>query len=135
MFQDSTLQIFLTIYHGSLIGTFVYDYIVRNAVRLFTAGLDWAYVSNIALGILFAAIIVWAILSVWSKIRRNLLICLVVLIVIFIIRLGVGVPDTIEKGRRLPKNQYSEELVVFITQILVHLLGIIATYILANNAS
>ena len=134
MFQDSTLQIFLTIYHGSLIGTFVYDYVVRNAVRLFTAGLDWAYVSNIALGVLFAAIIVWAILSVWSKIRRNLLICLVVLIVIFIIRLGVGIPDTMEKSRRLPKNQYTEEFVIFIVQMFIHLLGIIATYILANNA-
>ena len=134
MFQDSTLQIFLTIYHGSLIGTFVYDYVVRNAVRLFTAGLDWAYVSNIALGVLFAAIIVWAILSVWSKIRRNLLICLVVLIVIFIIRLGVGIPDTMEKQRRLPRNQYIEEFVIFIAQMFVHLLGIIATYILANNA-
>lgn len=135
MFQDSTLQIFLTIYHGSLIGTFFYDYIIRNAVRWFISGLQWQYIANVALGVLFVAIIIWAILSVWSKIRRNLLISLVVLIVIFIIRLAVGIPDTMEKHRMLPKNQYSEELTVFIAQVVIHLFGIIATWILANNSA
>lgn len=134
MFQDSTLQIFLTIYHGSLIGTFFYDYIIRNAVRWFISGLQWQYIANVALGVLFVAIIIWAILSVWSKIRRNLLISLVVLIVIFIIRLAVGIPDTMEKHRVLNRSQYSEELTVFIAQIVVHLFGIIATWILANNS-
>lgn len=134
MFQDSTLQIFLTIYHGSLIGTFFYDYIIRNAVRWFISGLQWQYIANVALGVLFVAIIIWAILSVWSKIRRNLLISLVVLIVIFIIRLAVGIPDTMEKHRVLNRAQYSEELTVFIAQIVVHLFGIIATWILANNS-
>lgn len=134
MFQDSTLQIFLTIYHGSLIGTFFYDYIIRNAVRWFISGLEWQYIANVALGVLFVAIIIWAILSVWSKIRRNLLISLVVLIVIFIIRLAVGIPDTMEKHRRLPRSQYSEELTVFIAQVVIHLFGIIATWILANNS-
>lgn len=136
MFQDSTLQIFLTIYHGSLIGTFFYDYIIRNSVRWFMSGLEWTYISNVALGIIFVAVIIWAILSVWSKIRRNLLICLVVLIVIFIIRLAVGIPDTIEKHRRMGNSAlYKEELVVFIAQIVVHLFGIIATWILANNSA
>jgi hypothetical protein len=134
MFQDSTLQIFLTIYHGSLVGTFFYDYIIRNAVRLFQYGPEWTYVSNIALGALFVAIIIWAILSVWSKIRRNLLICLIVLIIIFIIRLGVGIPDTMDKYRHLSRKQYNEELVIFITQIVIHLFGIVATYLLAHNA-
>ena len=90
MFQDSTLQIFLTIYHGSLIGTFVYDYIIRNICRIFAYGPDWAYISNIALGLVFVVIIVWAILSVWAKQRRNLFICLLILIVIFIVRLVVS---------------------------------------------
>ena len=134
VFQDSPLQIFLTIYHGSLIGTFFYDYIVRNAVRWVTSGLEWHYISNVALGIVFVGIIIWAIFSVWSKVRRNLLISLVVLIIIFIIRLAVGIPETIEKHRRYGNSaQYKEELVVFIVQIFVHLLGIAATWILANN--
>jgi len=136
MFSDSTLQIFLTIYHGSLIGTFFYDYIIRNAVRWFVSGLQWQYIANVALGVLFVAIIIWAILSVWSKIRRNLLISLVVLIVIFIVRLAVGIPDTLEKHRRWGNNaQYYEELAVFIAQVVVHVLGIIATWILANNSA
>jgi uncharacterized membrane protein len=135
MFQDSTLQIFLTIYHGSLIGTFFYDYIIRNAVRLFLYSMEWTYISNIVLGVVFIAAIIWAILSVWAKIRRNLLICLVVLIIIFIVRLAVGVPDTIEKRRHLSDKQYKEELTVFISQVVVHLFGIIATWLLANNAA
>jgi len=135
MFQDLTLQVFLSIYHGSLITTFFYDYVIRNAVRLFLNRPEWTYISNIALGVLFMAVIVWAIISVWSKIRRNLLICLVVLVIIFIIRLAVGIPDTMDKHRFLPRNQYTEELIIFITQIAVHVFGIIATWLLANNSS
>lgn len=134
MFKDSTLQIFLTIYHGSLIGTFFFDYIVRNAVRWVYTGLQWNYAANVALGVLFVAIIVWAILSVWSKIRRNLLISLIILIIIFVVRLGVGIPDLVEKHRRSGNSvYYKEELVIFIVQIMVHLFGIAATWILANN--
>ena len=135
MFSDSTLQIFLTIYHGTLIGTFFFDYIIRNAVRLFIDGPQWPFVSNVALGVVFIAIIVWAILSVWGKIRRNLLISLLVLIVIFIIRLAVGIPDTIEKHKRMGNSeQYSEELVVFIAQIAIHVFGVLATWILAKHS-
>lgn len=135
MFQDSTIQIFLTIYHGSLISTFVYDYVIRNIVRLCLYSADWSYVSNIAMGLFFAIFIVWAILSVWSKLRRNLLICLVVLIIIFVVRLAIGIPDIIEKGRFMHSKQYTEELVVFIVQIIVHVLGIVATWILSNQSS
>jgi hypothetical protein len=49
--------------------------------------------------------------------------------------LAVGVPDTIEKHRHLNNKQYSEELVVFIAQIGVHLFGIVATYLLAKHSS
>lgn len=134
MFKDSTLQIFLTIYHGSLIGTFFFDYIVRNAVRWVYAGLHWNYAANVALGVIFVAIIIWAILSVWSKIRRNLLISLIILIIIFVVRLGVGIPSLVETHRMSGNSlRYKEELVIFIVQIMVHLFGIAATWILANN--
>jgi len=134
-FQDSTLQIFLTIYHGSLIGTFFYDYIIRNIIRLVLNGPDWTYISNIALGVLFLAIIVWAILSVWSKIRRNLLISLIVLIIIFIIRLAVGIPDTMDKSRYQPKKAIHRGIVRLLAQVAVHVFGIIATWLLANNSA
>lgn len=135
IFKDSTLQIFLTIYHGSLIGTFFYDYIVRNAVQWVYSGLEWNYATNVALGILFVAVIIWAILTVWSKIRRNLLISLVILIIMFIVRLAIGIPDMVEKHRRHGNTKYyKEELAVFIVQIMIHLFGIAATWILANNS-
>lgn len=134
MFKDSTLQIFLTIVHGTLIGTFCFDYIVRNSVRWFLSGFNWVYISNVALGVVFAVIIIWAIISVWNKIRRNLFICLIVLVVIFIIRLCLGIPEMIEKHRYMNRNQYTEELVVFIAQILIHLLACAANWILANNS-
>ncbi|CAF0979081.1 unnamed protein product [Brachionus calyciflorus] len=133
-FKDSTLQIFLTIYHGSLIATFFFDFIVRNTVRWITSGLEWNYITNVILGIIFVAIIIWAIMSVWSRIKRNLLISLVVLIIILVIRLGFGIPDTIDKHKKYGNSSfYKEELVVFIVQILVHLFGIAATWMLANN--
>ena len=131
--SDSALQIFLTIYHGTLIGTFFYDYIIRNTIHLALYGLKWTYLSNIIIGVLFIAIIIWAILSVWSKIRKNLMICLVVLIVMLAVRLGVGIPDMM--NRDSGTNQYKEDLAVFITQLVVHLLGVIATWMLANNSS
>jgi thiol:disulfide interchange protein len=134
LFSDSTLQIFLTIYHGSLIGTFFFDYIIRNAVRIFIDGPVWQHVSNVAMGVLFIAVIIWMILSVWSKAKRNLQISLIVLIIIFIIRLAVGIPDTLEKRRHMAKNQYSEELVVFIAQVAVHLFGVVATFLLAKHS-
>jgi hypothetical protein len=135
MFSDSTMQIFLTIYHGSLVGTFFFDYIIRNAVRIFRFGPEWQYVSNVGMGVLFIAVIIWMILSVWSKIRRNLQISLLILVIIFVIRLAVGIPDTMEKHRRMGNSeQYSEELVVFIAQVAVHLFGVIATLLLAKHS-
>lgn len=133
--QDLALQIFLTIYHGTLIGTFFYDYIIRNSVRLYVSGLQWQYVANVGLGILFCCVLIWVILSVWSKIRSNLLISFVVLIFIFVIRLAVGIPDTIEKHKGFGQPQYAEELSVFVAQMAVHLLGIIGTWILAKRSS
>lgn len=51
-FQNSTLQIFLSLYHGSLISTFLYDYVIRHSVWMFQNGFDKNYVANIALGVL-----------------------------------------------------------------------------------
>ena len=133
MFKDTSLQIFLTIYHGSLMGTFFYDYIIRNTVRLYENGLDWSYISNIGMGALFILIIIWAILSVWRKIPRNLLICLIALIIMLIVRLGVGIPDNMEKSRKLPYKTYAEELSVFIAAMAVHFFGIVATWILFSK--
>lgn len=94
MVKDTTLQIFLTIYHGSLLATFLYDYIIRSLVRMFEEGqARWDYLTNVALGILFMAVIVWLVLSVWAKIRSNLMISLIVLIVMFIVRASVGIPN------------------------------------------
>lgn len=53
----------------------------------------WDYLTNVALGILFMAVIVWLVLSVWAKIRSNLMISLIVLIVMFIVRASVGIPN------------------------------------------
>ncbi len=134
MLSDSTLQIFLTIYHGSLIGNFFYDYIIRNSIHLFLYGAKWTFISNICLGVFFIAVIIWAILSVWSKVRRNLLICCVVLIIMFILRLSVGIPDLMDRQRVSTKNQYTEDLAIFIAQMTVHLFGIVATYLLAQKS-
>jgi len=111
-------------------GTFFYDYVLRNSVRLFEYGLDWKYVTNIVMGVIFLLVIVWAIISAWRKIRMNLLISLIALGVIFIARLGVGIPDTIDKQKRMSRFQFIEELSVFIAQVVVHLLGVVATWML-----
>lgn len=67
MVEDSTLQIYLTIYHGQLLATFFYDYIIRNSIRLVYDNLEWNIISNIAFGVICIAFSIWAILSVSLK--------------------------------------------------------------------
>ena len=83
MLQDSNLQIFLTLYHGSLIGTLTFDFIVRNIFRALEDGPQTMYVSNVTVGILFVAIIVWAINSMWFHEKHKIYSCLLVLVAIF----------------------------------------------------
>ena len=120
-------------YHGSLVGTYVYDYMIRNAVRLFLYGFQWEHLSNMAMSLLFSAISVWCVISIWAKVRRNLIICLVLVIVIFVFRLGFGIQDA--RSNRAYVKQGDEDLIVFICQMVVHMFGVIATYILTNNNS
>lgn len=111
----------------------------------------WDYLTNIGLGVLFIVVIVWLILSVWSKIRRNLLISWIILIIIFIVRASVGITNLMGKFfwnlflikyflfillfsylDRYRKNK--EEIAIFTTQMTVHLFGILATMILSRVA-
>lgn len=133
MVQESSLQIFLTLYHGQLLATFFYDYIVRNSVRLFFQNVGWNLVTNVIVGILFAIAIIWAVLGVWTKTRRNLIVTTVVLIIIFIVRLAVGIPSLMDrKGLGMfNRAQYTEELAVFVVQMFIHFSGIVATWMLA----
>jgi hypothetical protein len=54
--------------------------------------------------------------------------------VMFIVRLGVGIPENMEKSKHMSNNQYAEDLTVFIAQIVVHMSGIIATWILYSRS-
>ena len=83
MFQDSTLQIFLTLYHGSLIGTISFDFIVKNVFRALENGPECVYVSNVAVGILFVAIVVWSINSMWLHEKNKVYLCLLILVAVF----------------------------------------------------
>lgn len=134
LFSDSQLQIFLSLYHGSLIGTFVYDYIIRNVLYCIQDAPKWNYISNIILGAVCVFVIVWAVMSVWARVRRNLLISTLILLVIFIVRLSVGIPDLMDRKKYSTKNQYQEDLTIFISQMVVHLFGVLATYLLAQHA-
>lgn len=130
MVSDMSLQIFLTIYHGQLLATFIYDLVVRNTVRLFFNEMSWDIVTNIIVGILFSIGIVWAILSVWSRIRRNLIITIVILILMLSIRLAIGIPSLIDRKSNFDKSIVSEELAVFTVQMLVHFAGVAGTWML-----
>ncbi len=134
MFQDLTIQIFLTLYHGQLIAAFFYDNIIRNTVRLFFEKLDWNIVTQIALGVFFIAAIIWAVLSVWAKKRQNLIISAVILLVILVIRIVIGTTDMLEKKRRYDNRNYHIELAVFISQIVIHTFGVLGTYLLSKKA-
>ena len=133
MFQDSTIQIFLTLYHGQLIAAFLYDNIIRNTVRLFFDKLEWNIVTQIALGVFFIIATIWAVLSVWGKIKKNLIISAIVLFVILVIRIVIGITDLVEKKRYYDNRSYTIELSVFIAQIVVHTLGVVGTYILSTK--
>lgn len=150
MFDEKTLQIVLTTSYGSLLATFIYDYIFRNSVRLHFSSysstlLFWYMIANIVFGFVFIIIVTWSILNVWSKIRRNLLIMLIALIIIFIVRLFVAISaGTIEMKRITMRaadmmvvtssvSSSSEALIVFLLQMFVHLFVIIFTWIFANK--
>ena len=134
MVSDASLQIFLTIYHGQLLATFLYDYVVRNVVKLFFNDMNWNMVANIIIGLLFSLGIIWAILSVWSKIRRNLIISTIVLIIMLSVKLSVGIPYLMDKNSVfVDKSIFYEELVVFIVQSIVHFAGVIGTWMLADK--
>ena len=135
MVSDTTMQIFLSIYHGSLITTFLFENIIRNIVRLILNGPERVYATNIALGVCYIAAVVWMIFTVWKKIKRNLLISLVILVIIFVIRLTVGIQENVERHRNFFDKQYTEDSVIFIIEILIHLFGIIATWLLMNHSS
>jgi len=55
--------------------------------------IKWEYLTNIGLGVLFIAVVVWLVWSLLAKIRTNLLISLVVLIVMFVVRCAIGIPE------------------------------------------
>ena len=77
--------------------------------------------------------IVWAVLSVWSKIKKNLQISCVVLLAIFIIRLAIGIPDMMDRKKWSTKNQYTEDMAIFMAQMIVHVFGVVATFMLSTN--
>ena len=135
MFQDMTIQIFLTVFHGQFCANFFYDYIIRNSVRLFFDGLQWSFITSIVLGVFFIATIIWAVLCVWGKQKRNLIISAIILLVILVIRISLGAIEMVENKKTYSKRSYYTELAVFISQIVVHTFGVIGTYILSTRAS
>jgi hypothetical protein len=93
LFQENALQIFLTLYYGQLLGTFVFDYIVRSSIEILYANYEWNMLTFVILGIVFCVAVGWALMATWSKNRRQLVITTIVLISIFVIRLIVGIPS------------------------------------------
>jgi hypothetical protein len=91
--KDKNLQIFLTLYYGSMASTFFYDYIIRNMVRLIQDRIRWNYIVNTGIGILFLAITFWLISSLLAKIRTNLLMSMILLILMLVVRCALGIPE------------------------------------------
>jgi hypothetical protein len=131
MDSDRSIQIYLTLYHGQLLSTFLYDNIIRNSVRLFFEKLEWNTVTQIAVGVLYIFAILWAVWSVWKKIRLNLIISAIILLVILVARVVIGATEIMDKKKTYDNKNYHIELSVFIAQIVVHTLGVVGTFILA----
>jgi len=55
------------------------------------------------------------------------------LLIIFIVRLAIGIPDLMDRKKWSTGKQYTEDLTIFIAQMIVHLFGVLATYMLAQN--
>lgn len=70
-------------------------------------------------------------LSVWSKVRRNLVIGYIVLIVLLAARLAIGIPEF--HDRSYANDMYEEDFIVYIVQLFVHSFGIVATFLLSRN--
>ena len=93
LIKNKKLQIFLTLYYGSMASTFFYDFIIRNIVRVTQDAIRWDYLTNIGTGVSFFAMIVWLISALWAKNRTNLLISMVFLILMFVVRSAIGIPE------------------------------------------
>ncbi len=91
--EDSgILKAIITAYHGHLLATFFYDYVVRNCVRLFFYPIEWSFLVGIVLGSLFSAAIIWSIVVVYKfKSLKQVTISLVLLCAIFTIKLITGI--------------------------------------------
>ncbi len=91
--QDhNILKASLIAYHGHLLATFFYDYVVRNCVRMFFYQIEWSFLVGIVLGILFSMVIIWSIVVVYkSNSVKQVTISLILLCIIFLTKLTTGV--------------------------------------------
>ena len=135
-FEDLSLQIFLTMYHGTLLAVFVYDNIIRNAVRVAWGETYWTIIASIPLGCLFILVILLNVRNVWRKVARRLMINFIMLAVMFVVRLVIGILDIIRtKDAGLFNEQAAEKQYVFIAMMIVHVFGVIGTFMLSRNAT
>jgi hypothetical protein len=74
-----------------------------------------------------------AVISVWSKIRTNLVVTVAVLTIMFFVRLGVGIPYLMDRRNVFDDKIYVEEVVVFSFQMAIHFLGVLTTWVLASK--
>ena len=129
------LQIVLILYYGQLIEIFFYDFIIRNLVILTIQIFEWKILANMILGIFCIIGILWVIWSVIKTIRLSLMISSMILFGLLIIRLLIGTIEAIEKRRNYDDRHFHIELSVFISQMIIHALGALATLLLAYRVS
>ncbi len=127
------LQIVLILYYGQLIEIFFYDYIIRSLVILSIEIFEWKILATMILGFLFTIGILWVIWSVLKRIRLNLIISSLILFGLLVIRLIMGSIETIEKRHIYDNRKFHIDLSVFVSQMIIHAFGALATFILATR--
>jgi hypothetical protein len=134
MFTDTTLQIFLTLYHGQLMSILFYDYVVRYSVSAFLNKPDWNVLTSIGLGVVGIIAILWATKSTWAKNKRNLLVWSICLAVMFVVLMSIGIVNLTENRKYFDSKGEKIAMAIFITQMCVHVVGIVATWLLYSKS-
>jgi hypothetical protein len=130
--MSEKLKTTLTVFYGSFLGIFFYDYIIRNAYRLLFNKLEWTFLSGGSLGTIFFAITIWFIIVVSKDMgKKRVILSTLVLSLVFLTKFIHGCVVLGRKKGTLSTGNTGEDWIVFLSQTAVFFAGLVLNFIYA----
>ena len=117
--KTSNLQVILTLYQGSSIGSLLYEFVVKYTVELFTDDrFDFFNLIYITFALFFVVAKVLVIINIWKL--KKLLNWLKFFLMLFFMNLGFMVLIALKKfGRYIDQDETNDDDEAFDTEFLV----------------